>query len=53
MITLDFTAVVPIAGTPTTLVIDRTGHIAGAVFGTATYPELTAILAKVTGQAAA
>ena len=52
LITLDFTAVVPIAGTPTTLVIDRTGHIAGAVFGTATYPELTAILAKVTGKAA-
>ncbi len=46
-ITLDFTAVVPIAGTPTTLVIDRTGHVAGAVFGTVTYPELTAILAKV------
>jgi peroxiredoxin len=51
-ITLDFTAVVPIAGTPTTLVIDQTGHIAGAVFGSATYPELTAILAKVTGKAA-
>jgi peroxiredoxin len=50
-ITLDFTAVVPIAGTPTTLVIDRTGHIAGAVFGTSTYPELTAILAKVTAKA--
>jgi len=52
VITLDFAAVVPIAGTPTTLVIDRTGHVAGAVFGTATYPELTAILAKVTGKAA-
>jgi len=51
VITLDFTAVVPIAGTPTTLVIDRTGHVAGAVFGTVTYPELTAILAKVTGKA--
>lgn len=51
-ITLDFTSVVPIAGTPTTLVIDRTGHVAGAVFGAATYPELTAILAKVTGKAA-
>ena len=50
-VTLDFTAVVPIAGTPTTLVIDRTGHVAGAVFGTATYPELTAILAKVTAKA--
>ncbi|MDQ2813645.1 MAG: TlpA family protein disulfide reductase [Actinomycetota bacterium] len=52
-ITLNFTAVVPIAGTPTTLVIDRTGHIAGAVFGATTYPVLTAILAKVTGKAAA
>jgi peroxiredoxin len=50
LITQDFTVVVPIAGTPTTLVIDRTGHIAGAVFGTATYPELTAILAKVTAK---
>jgi peroxiredoxin len=51
VITLDFTAVVPIAGTPTTLVVDRTGHIAGAVFGTTTYSDLTAILAKVTGKA--
>ena len=51
VITQDFTAAVPIAGTPTTLVIDRTGHVAGAVFGAVTYPELTAILAKVTGTA--
>jgi peroxiredoxin len=50
-IALDFTAVVPLEGTPTTLVIDPTGHIAGAVFGPATYPELTAILAKVTAKA--
>jgi len=49
-ITLDFTAKVPIAGTPTTLVVDRTGHIAGAVFGTVTYPGLTAILAKITAE---
>jgi len=47
VITQDFTARVPIAGTPTTLVVDRTGHIAGAVFGAVTYPELIAILAKV------
>ena len=52
VITLDFTSVVPIAGTPTTLVVDRTGHIAGAVFGTATHQELTDILAEVTGKAA-
>jgi thiol-disulfide isomerase/thioredoxin len=50
-IPLDFSAKVPIASTPTTLVIDRTGHIAGAVFGPATYSEMTAILAKVTGKA--
>ena len=50
LITKDFAAVVPAAGTPTTLVIDRTGHIAGAVFGTATYQELTAILAKATAK---
>jgi peroxiredoxin len=49
-ITLDFSTAVPIAGTPTTLVIDKSGHVAGAVFGEATYPELTAILAKVTGK---
>ena len=49
-ITLDFTAKVPIAGTPTTLVVDRTGHIAGAVFGTVTYSGLTAILAKITAE---
>ena len=51
-ITLDFTSVVPIAGTPTTLVIDRTGHIAGAVFGTATHQELADILGEVAGKAA-
>jgi thiol-disulfide isomerase/thioredoxin len=50
VITADFSDVVPIAGTPTTLVIDRTGHIAGAVFGSVTYSDLTAILAKVTAK---
>jgi thiol-disulfide isomerase/thioredoxin len=51
-ITLAFTAAVPVAGTPTTLVVDRTGHIAGAIYGQATYSELTAMLAKVTGKTA-
>ncbi len=51
VITLDFTSVVPIAGTPTTLVIGKTGHIAGAVFGPVTYSELSTILTKVTGNA--
>lgn len=48
-ITLDFSSVVPIASTPTTLVIDKTGHIAGAVFGQTTYSELATMLTKVTG----
>jgi peroxiredoxin len=44
-ITLSFSSVVPISSTPTTLVIDRAGRIAGAVFGQVTYSELTSILA--------
>jgi thiol-disulfide isomerase/thioredoxin len=51
-VTLDFTSVVSIAGTPTTLVVGPSGRIAGAVFGTATHSELAAILAQVTGKAA-
>jgi thiol-disulfide isomerase/thioredoxin len=49
LITQDFATAVPIAGTPVTLVVDRTGHIAGAVFGQASYAELNTILARVTG----
>jgi peroxiredoxin len=49
-ITLRFSSVVPINVTPTTLVIDRAGHIAGAVFGQVSYSELTTMLAKVTGK---
>lgn len=47
-ITLNFSTVVPLSSTPTTVVIDKTGHVAGAVFGQATYGELTAMLSKVT-----
>jgi thiol-disulfide isomerase/thioredoxin len=35
---------VPISGTPTTLVIDRTGRIAGMIDGAVTYPEVTTLL---------
>jgi thiol-disulfide isomerase/thioredoxin len=35
---------VPINGTPTTLVIDKTGHIAGMIDGPVTYPDLTTLL---------
>jgi thiol-disulfide isomerase/thioredoxin len=47
VVTLDFSSAVPIAGTPTTLVIDKTGHIAGAIFAGASYSELTTILNRV------
>ncbi len=40
----DFSQVAPISDTPTTVVIDRTGHVAGMVLGAATYPELTSLL---------
>jgi thiol-disulfide isomerase/thioredoxin len=42
--------VVPINGPPTTLVIDKTGHIAGMIDGPVTYPEFNTLLqdAKVT-----
>lgn len=49
-ITLDFSSVVPLSSTPSTLVIDKTGHIVGAVYGQVTYQDLTDILAKVTGK---
>lgn len=42
-----FGTAVPVSATPTTVVIDSSGRVAGAVFGGATYSELTAILAKV------
>ncbi|HTU75261.1 MAG TPA: TlpA disulfide reductase family protein [Trebonia sp.] len=38
---------VPISATPTTLVIDSTGHVAGAIFGTATYSVLNEMISKV------
>ena len=39
---------VPISGTPTTVVVDPTGHVAGAVFGPVTYSVLNSLLSKVT-----
>ena len=35
---------VPVNGTPTTLVIDKTGHIAGVIDGAVTYPDMTTLL---------
>lgn len=49
-VTADFGRVVVVSATPTTIVVDRTGHIAGQIFGAVTYSELTTLLrdARVT-----
>jgi hypothetical protein len=47
-VTLDFSPVVPISATPTTLVIDSTGRVAGAIFGGSSYAELSALLDRIT-----
>jgi peroxiredoxin len=47
-VTLSFSSVVPVNSTPTTLVIDRTGHVVGDVFGQITYSQLTSLLATAT-----
>jgi peroxiredoxin len=43
----DFGRVVPVSDTPTTVVIDRTGHIAGLVIGAVSYQAMTTILHDV------
>lgn len=50
-IALAFRGTVPPAAIPSTLVIDRNGHIAGRVIGQANYASLGNILAKVTAGA--
>jgi thiol-disulfide isomerase/thioredoxin len=43
----DFSKVTPVNDTPTTVVIDRTGHIAGVVIGSVTYQTMTTMLHDV------
>jgi thiol-disulfide isomerase/thioredoxin len=43
-IVADFSRVAPVSDTPTTVVIDRTGHVAGMVLGATTYAEHTSLL---------
>ncbi|MBO0817873.1 MAG: TlpA family protein disulfide reductase [Actinobacteria bacterium] len=45
---LAFRQTVPPSGIPSTLVIDRTGHIAGRVIGQVTYSSLKQLLSQVT-----
>jgi peroxiredoxin len=40
--------VAPVSDTPTTVVIDKTGHVAGMVIGAVTYGEMTTLLRDVT-----
>ena len=39
-----FSQVAPVSDTPTTVVIDRTGHVAGMVIGAVSYGEMTTLL---------
>jgi thiol-disulfide isomerase/thioredoxin len=39
-----FSQVAPVSGTPTTVVIDKTGHVAGLVLGTVSYGQMTTLL---------
>ena len=51
-IALAFRSTVPPSGIPTTLVIDRSGHIAGRIIGEATYSALHSMISSVTSEAA-
>jgi hypothetical protein len=48
-IALAFRKTVPPAAIPTTLIIDRTGHIAARILGGASYDELKKLITKVLG----
>jgi thiol-disulfide isomerase/thioredoxin len=52
-VTLAYSSTLPISGTPTTVVIDRSGRVGGAIFGGASYTELSTILNRLTGRGAA
>ncbi len=51
-ILLAFRATVPPSAIPSTLVIDRTGHIADRIIGGVTYTGLKSLLDRLTGQTA-
>ena len=50
LVALDLGSVVPMSATPTTVVVDAAGDVAGAVFGAGSYSQLTTLLHKVTGK---
>jgi len=44
LIVQKFSQAAPVSDTPTTLVIDKTGHVAGMVLGAVSYGEITTLL---------
>ena len=44
LIVQKFSQVAPVTDTPTTVVIDKTGHVAGMVLGAVSYGEMTTLL---------
>jgi thiol-disulfide isomerase/thioredoxin len=49
-VALKFSQSVPVASTPTTLVIDRSGRIAGRIFGSASYDALKTMITQVAAE---
>jgi peroxiredoxin len=49
-IALAFHSTVTLASIPSTLVIDRTGHIAGRILGSVTYDGLRSLIARISGE---
>jgi thiol-disulfide isomerase/thioredoxin len=47
-VALEIGNAVPVSATPTTVLVDRSGHVAGAVFGAVTYSVLSSMLSTVT-----
>jgi thiol-disulfide isomerase/thioredoxin len=50
LIALDFSGTIPPASIPTTLVIDRSGHIAARIVGQASYSGLKALIMQVAAE---
>ncbi|TVZ01489.1 TlpA family protein disulfide reductase [Trebonia kvetii] len=44
LVVQQFSQVAPVSDTPTTVVIDKTGHVAGLILGAVSYSQLTTLL---------
>jgi thiol-disulfide isomerase/thioredoxin len=50
LVALDFNGVAPPAAIPTTLIIDRTGHVAARIIGPVSYNSVKALLTQVSAE---